>query len=67
MSFTCTPGDSRLEARIASYELAARMQLAVPEVLDLHGDGTKPALVLLHSLGLSYREWEPVVAPWKRW
>jgi hypothetical protein len=30
-----TPGDSRLEARIRSYELAARMQLAVPEVLDL--------------------------------
>lgn len=33
-----TPGDSRLEARIASYELAARMQLAVPEVLDLRGE-----------------------------
>jgi hypothetical protein len=32
------PGDSRLEARIASYELAARMQLAVPEVLDLQGE-----------------------------
>ena len=29
------PGDSRFEARIRSYELAARMQLAVPEVLDL--------------------------------
>ncbi len=29
------PGDSRLEARIASYELAARMQLSAPEVLDL--------------------------------
>ena len=32
------PDDSRLEARIASYELAARMQLAVPGVLDLHGE-----------------------------
>jgi hypothetical protein len=29
------PGDSRLEARIASYELAARLQLSAPEVLDL--------------------------------
>src|SRR5579884_1269536 len=29
------PGDSRLEARIESYELAARMQLSAPEVLDL--------------------------------
>jgi hypothetical protein len=29
------PGDSRLEGRIASYELAARMQLSAPEVLDL--------------------------------
>jgi len=28
-------GDSRLEARIASYELAARMQLSAPEVLDI--------------------------------
>lgn len=29
------PGDSRLEARIASFELAAKMQLSAPEVLDL--------------------------------
>jgi hypothetical protein len=29
------PGDSRLEARIASYELAGRMQLGAPEALDL--------------------------------
>jgi uncharacterized protein (DUF1501 family) len=28
-------GDTRLEARIASYELAAKMQLSAPEVLDL--------------------------------
>jgi hypothetical protein len=28
-------GDGRLEARIRSYELAARMQLAAPEALDL--------------------------------
>jgi hypothetical protein len=29
------PGDSRLEARIASYELAARLQVSAPEVFDL--------------------------------
>ena len=29
------PGDPRLEARIRSYELAAKMQLAAPEVSDL--------------------------------
>jgi hypothetical protein len=29
------PGDSRLESRIASYELAARLQLSAPEVLDI--------------------------------
>jgi len=29
------PGDSRLDARIASYELAAKMQLSAPEVLDI--------------------------------
>jgi hypothetical protein len=28
-------GDSRLEARIRSYELAARMQLSAPEALDI--------------------------------
>jgi hypothetical protein len=30
--------DSRLEARIASYEMAARLQLSAPEVLDLSGE-----------------------------
>lgn len=29
------PGDAQLAARIASYELAARMQLSVPEINDL--------------------------------
>lgn len=32
------PGDSRLDARIASYEMAARLQLSAPEVLDLRGE-----------------------------
>ncbi len=31
-------GDSRLEARIASYEMAARLQLSAPEVLDVTGE-----------------------------
>lgn len=37
------PGDGKLAARIASYELAARMQLSVPEVSDL---STEPAHIL---------------------
>jgi hypothetical protein len=31
-------GDSRLDARIASYEMAARLQLSAPEVLDITGE-----------------------------
>ena len=31
-------GDSRLDARIASYELAAKLQLTAPEVLDVSGE-----------------------------
>ena len=30
--------DSRLEARICAYELAAKMQVAAPQVLDLRGE-----------------------------
>jgi uncharacterized protein (DUF1501 family) len=37
------PGDTKLAARIASYELAARMQLSVPEISDL---STEPPHVL---------------------
>jgi hypothetical protein len=32
------PGNTELEARIASYELAARLQLSAPEVTDLRGE-----------------------------
>ena len=32
------PDNSELEARIASYELAARLQLSAPEVTDLKGE-----------------------------
>ena len=37
------PGDSQLAARISSYELAARMQLSVPEVSNINNE---PAHVL---------------------
>src|ERR1051325_2715083 len=37
------PGDGKLAARIASYELAARMQLSVPEIADL---STEPEHIL---------------------
>ncbi|MCA9264151.1 MAG: DUF1501 domain-containing protein [Planctomycetales bacterium] len=36
-------GDGKLAARIASYELAARMQLSIPEISDLRSE---PAYVL---------------------
>ena len=32
------PGDSRLDGRIESYELAARLQVSAPEVLDVAGE-----------------------------
>jgi hypothetical protein len=35
---TQNPGDEKLAARIASYELAARMQLSVPELTDLNSE-----------------------------
>jgi hypothetical protein len=37
------PGDTQLAARVSSYELAARMQLTVPEVADL---SREPAHIL---------------------
>jgi len=48
-------GDSRLEGRIASYELAARMQLAAPEALGLEAE---PEHVLrLYGLDRSRAGW----------
>jgi hypothetical protein len=41
------PGDSELAARISSYELAARMQLSVPEVTDLSSESKS----ILHEYG----------------
>ncbi|MFM9080301.1 MAG: DUF1501 domain-containing protein [Opitutaceae bacterium] len=48
-------GDQRLDARIRSYELAARMQLAAPEALDLK---TEPEHVLkLYGLDRGPQTW----------
>jgi hypothetical protein len=44
------PGDDRLEARIRSYELAARMQLAAPEALDI----SKESKEVLKLYGLDH-------------
>src|SRR5207244_11421761 len=52
------PGDSRLEARIASYELAARMQLSAPEALDLSKEPDR-----VHKL---YGTDDPVTADFAR-
>jgi hypothetical protein len=35
------PGDTRLDARIASYELAAKMQLSAPEAFDLSNESSQ--------------------------
>lgn len=49
------PGDSELEARINSYELAARLQLSAPEVVDISQESGE-----VHRLyGLD----DPVTAP----
>ncbi len=48
-------GDQRLEARIRSYELAAKMQLSAPEALDLKAE---PAHVLkLYGLDKGPQNW----------
>ncbi len=49
------PGDSRLEARIASYELAAKMQVSAPDVLDL----SKETETTREAYGLNAKETEP--------
>ncbi len=49
------PGDDRLEGRIHSYELAARMQLAAPEALDISKE--TPEVLKLYGLDHGQREW----------
>lgn len=53
-----SPGDARLEARIRSYELAASLQLAAPEVLDLGAESAATR----HLYGLD----EPVTGEFGR-
>ena len=49
------PGDERLEARIRSYELAAKMQLAAPEALDI---SREPAHILeMYGIRNDVKEW----------
>ncbi len=48
------PGDSRLEARVASYELAAKMQLSAPELFDL----TRESVATHNSYGLDDKSTE---------
>jgi hypothetical protein len=43
------PGDTELAARIASYELAARMQISVPEALDL----SRESVTTLEAYGVN--------------
>lgn len=48
-------GDSRLEARIRSYELAAAMQLSAPEALDISGESTETMKMYgLDRIGATY-------------
>lgn len=48
-------GDQRLESRIRSYELAARMQLAAPEALDI---SKEPQYMLdLYGVDQTAKEW----------
>lgn len=54
-------GDSRLEARIRSYELTGRMQVSAPEALDISGE---PKHILkMYGLENSGREYPTTINP----
>ena len=59
---TTRAGDARLDARIKSYELAAKMQLAAPEALDLSKEtaSTLKLYGLDHGKGTFDKEINPV-------
>jgi hypothetical protein len=55
------PGDSRLDARLKSYELAARMQLAAPEALDI---SREPAHIhRMYGLDHGITQWPREINP----
>ncbi len=55
------PLDQRLEARIQTYELAARMQLAAPEALDISNE---PQYILdLYGIQPAGTEWPSEINP----
>ncbi len=49
------PGDERLDARIRSYELAARLQLAAPDALDISKES--PATLENYGIRNDVRSW----------
>ena len=54
-------GDARLDARIRSYELAARMQLSAPEAMDL---SKEPDYILdLYGVNRSGKTWPTEINP----
>jgi hypothetical protein len=55
MHASAHPEDERLEARIRSYEMAARMQLAAPEVLDISGESAKT--LAMYGIAAEGKQW----------
>ena len=61
-----TWGDPEVDARIAQYEMAFRMQISVPEVLDtskesdevfdLYGKDSRDKGTLLHLMGIDHEQ-----------
>jgi len=54
-------GDARLEARIRSYELAARMQLSAPEALDLSKE--PPSILKMYGLDHGKKSFDKEINP----